>query len=119
MALAQRVVLSLLVCLPQIAAAQVPAHLASVQIPITYEFAAIRPGQTMRWTEAGGRRFEGKFEGRTDSTVLVRSLDHSRSVRRASIDTVWTRGNSARPGAAIGGLMVGAVFAFGAHGLAT
>jgi hypothetical protein len=109
MARALLVVLGFLLTLPAGASAQFVGgrNLSAGRDP----FAGIRLGQGVRWTEPDSGRREGTLEGRTDTSVLVRTWEVVRGVPTSQVDSVWGRGHSGARGALIGAIVGGVMVA--------
>ena len=93
--------LCLLSVLPAIGGAQDAAVLGGPRAP---EFRTLQDSQWVRFTSTGAPRQEGMLLERDGPELVVSAERRPLRIQATSIDTLWTRGNSAKQGAIIGGL---------------
>ena len=89
--------------------------LAVLGLVSVIEGQTLRAGQTVRVRLSDGQRFEAGIVGVDSSPVVLRFAQSPQLVPISSIDSLWLRRTSAKRGAIIGGIVVGALaFAAGA-----
>jgi hypothetical protein len=89
----------LLSVLPAMSRAQDPAVRAGPRAP---EFPTLRDSQWVRLSSTGIPRHEGRVLEHAGGDLVVSAERQPLRIQATSIDTLWTRGHSAKQGAIIG-----------------
>ena len=73
-------------------------------VPRATEFPALHDSQWVRFTGTGVSRHQGRILEHDGPELVVSADRQPLRIHATSIDTLWTRGNSAKQGAIIGGI---------------
>ncbi len=86
--------------------AQDPAQVGG---PLLLTFETLKDSQWVRLASPELGRHEGRVLGRSSTELVLSSQDQPLRVPAVTVDTLWTRGNSALAGGIVGAVVVGAL----------